>query len=57
MTEESILDDIKVRGTKKIACSCHNPFQDQRYGPGRRLANKMKDPGKSRCTVCRKEHG
>lgn len=56
MTEETELMDIKVRGTSKVQCSCYNVFQDERYGPGRRLANKMKDQGKSRCTVCGKEH-
>ena len=56
MIEEAELADIKVRGTAKIKCSCYNAFQDERYGPGRRLANRMKEPGKSRCTVCGKEH-
>ena len=44
--------DIRVRTTKKLACKCHQPYQDGKYGPGRRLANKMKDPGKWRCTGC-----
>lgn len=56
MTEENGQDVIRVRGTTKIKCSCYSLFQDKKYGPGRRLANKMKDSNKSRCTVCGKEN-
>ena len=40
-------------GTKIINCTCQHAFQDQRYGPGRRVANVTKD-GSGRCTVCSK---
>ena len=57
MKEEDIaLEDVRVRGTRKVKCSCYNLFQDERYGPGRRLANKMKEANKCRCTVCGTEH-
>jgi hypothetical protein len=55
MTEEEQI--VRERGTKKIKCSCYSLFQDEKYGQGKRLANKMKDPGKSRCTVCGKVDG
>lgn len=35
-------------------CTCKNTFQDNRYGPGRRIMNRT---GKGmRCTGCDKEH-
>ena len=47
---------VRKRSTKKIACGCHHPFQDSRYGLGRRLHNQMKDPARWRCTGCGTEH-
>lgn len=47
---------------KIIDCQCKNLYQDNNYGPGRRVANscqKPASPGKItayRCTVCSKEH-
>ncbi len=42
-----------------IHCNCQHEYQDQKYGKGKRVANKCKT-GKSgdglyRCTVCSKE--
>lgn len=33
-------------------CKPHS-FQDERYGPRKRVANETKDPEKVRCTVCK----
>ena len=39
-----------------LPCHCKHAFQDERYGLGRRVHNRMKDkvPGveQYRCTVC-----
>jgi hypothetical protein len=35
-------------------CFCKSEYQDQKYGPGMRVMNRMED-GKVRCTVCGKE--
>lgn len=35
-----------------ITCTCEHRFQDERYGVGRRYANRLKTPDKVRCTVC-----
>lgn len=38
-----------------IVCDCHHPFQDERYGYGRRLHNDSRKDGNLkgwRCTVC-----
>ena len=43
-------------GTKIINCTCKHQYQDEKYGPGRRVGNLMKD-GKGRCTVCNKIQG
>ena len=34
------------------SCTCHNAFQDERYGAGRRVMNKMVKGDECRCTVC-----
>lgn len=41
-------------GSKIIECTCRHSFQDERYGSGKRLHNRMegKDIIKHRCTVC-----
>lgn len=41
-------------GCKLIRCSCKHEYQDQKYGKGRRIANRtVKNDGKTfRCTVC-----
>lgn len=36
-----------------VNCLCHHDFQDQRYGPGRRVANPLKNGEQARCTVCK----
>ena len=33
-------------------CTCKHPFQDKRYGKGRRVHNEAGKQGSSRCTVC-----
>ncbi len=43
--------------TKILPCKCEHKFQDERYGKGKRVHNKMKggsakDVPKHRCTVC-----
>ena len=40
--------------TKTIKCKCDHKFQDEKYGKGMRVHNKMKTQG-YRCTVCGKE--
>jgi len=38
-----------------LGCSCVSKFQDQRYGKGKRVHNRMTKGGKkelARCTVC-----
>ena len=52
LREESDMGD----GTKIINCTCKHQYQDEKYGPGRRVGNLMKD-GKGRCTVCNKIQG
>ena len=46
--------------TRILNCSCASQFQDERYGCGLRLHNRMKqtDPAKQlwRCTVCLNIH-
>lgn len=39
-------------------CTCRHPFQDERYGSGKRLMNRSqkKDKQFARCTVCGREH-
>ena len=34
-----------------LDCTCRHPYQDRRYGPGKRVHNEMKVGG-YRCTVC-----
>jgi len=41
------------RATKRLKCSCHHPFQDQKCGSQIRIHNKMIKGW--RCTVCGKE--
>jgi len=41
-----------------IRCSCQHKYQDEKYGPGNRVHNMMKDTKgqiKWRCTVCKDE--
>jgi hypothetical protein len=40
--------------TKK--CNCVHKFQDEKYGNGIRVMNKMTKKEGFRCTVCGKEH-
>ena len=42
---------------KILNCQCVNEYQDQRYGPARRLHNSTGGKGVKafRCTVCGKE--
>jgi hypothetical protein len=43
--------------TKIISCSCSSTYQDQTYGPGKRLGNlcnSTANKGKYRCTQCGK---
>ena len=47
---------LRRRSTRKIKCGCYHPWQDSRYGLGRRLHNQMKDPDRWRCTGCGTEH-
>lgn len=36
-----------------ISCTCTHPYQDARYGSGKRVGNIVgKDAKTSRCTVC-----
>ena len=45
--------------TAIIQCTCKHEFQDNRYGPGKRLHNELgvpKDGNHYRCTVCGKLH-
>lgn len=38
-------------------CGCTHPWQDKRYGKGKRVMNKTTKDGVYRCTVCSKESG
>lgn len=39
-----------------LKCNCKNKFQDEKYGKGMRVHNKMKEETKKyRCTVCSNE--
>lgn len=40
--------------TRIIKCVCVHPYQDERYGRGKRLANQCDPTGQGgwRCTVC-----
>ena len=41
--------------TKVMTCTCQHAYQDERYGPGKRVHNEAKGTGGSvvwRCTVC-----
>lgn len=37
---------------KIMACGCKHEGQDQMYGPGMRLWNRLGDSDSYRCTVC-----
>jgi hypothetical protein len=37
---------------KIMACSCQHPGQDEIYGKGMRLWNRLGDSDSYRCTVC-----
>jgi len=37
-----------------LTCACKHPFQDRRYGKGRRVHNEGTKHG-PKCTVCGKE--
>jgi hypothetical protein len=58
MTEETEAKEEKkkkVEPTKVMACSCFNPFQDERYGKNKRLHNTAYSKSSIRgwaCTVC-----
>ena len=45
--------------TTILSCTCTHAFQDQNYGKGKRLHNKVKQTDKTnrlwRCTICKKE--
>lgn len=56
---------MKNKGERKDrtavkSCTCVHPYQDQRYGNGKRLMNstQKEDAGGQvfRCTVCGREH-
>lgn len=38
-----------------LTCTCVHPYQESRYGPGKRVHNPTKDGKAWRCTVCRAE--
>lgn len=38
-----------------LSCKCINEYQDQKYGQGKRVFNKMKAERMYRCTVCKAE--
>ena len=39
--------------TKILTCKCKHPYQDERYGAGKRVHNPMQTgSGKVRCSVC-----
>ena len=48
----------KVLHTKVLPCSCKHPYQEQKYGKGRRLHNPLQFTGHEgereeyRCSVC-----
>jgi len=51
-----------VRTIRILHCYCKHPFQDKRYGKGRRVHNLTGKNGKGlspiyRCTVCKAERG
>lgn len=43
--------------TKIVRCTCDHPYQDKKYGKGKRVANSSGGGNsiKYRCTVCKKE--
>jgi hypothetical protein len=54
-TEAPEKQKSKVEPTKIMACSCYSPFQDQRYGHGKRLHNTAHKGNSIKgwaCTVC-----
>lgn len=38
--------------SKIMACSCQHPSQDELYGKGMRLWNRLGESDSYRCTVC-----
>lgn len=46
-----------MSATKVLRCTCKHEFQDERYGRGKRLHNKLADKATYdwRCTVCANE--
>jgi len=38
--------------SKIMACQCSHSSQDEMYGPGMRLWNRLGDSDSYRCTVC-----
>lgn len=38
--------------SKIMACGCNHSSQDEMYGPGMRLWNRLGDSDSYRCTVC-----
>lgn len=38
-------------------CTCKHPYQDSKYGKGKRVCNALQKVGMYRCTVCGNEAG
>lgn len=50
--------ETKVSSTVIASCSCKHPYQDQKYGHGKRVFNigqKDKNKFEGTCTVCGKK--
>ena len=41
-----------AEASKIMTCSCQHPGQDEMYGKGMRLWNRLGDSDSYRCTVC-----
>jgi hypothetical protein len=53
MSDKEEQVEVKVRGTKRLQCSCYHPWQDKKYGKGIRLHNRSnRDSKRAYCTVC-----
>jgi hypothetical protein len=46
-----------MSGSKIINCNCVHPYQDEKHGRGRRVANNKKGNAGAACTVCGRVHG
>lgn len=51
-TKTEKVDAPKKDGTIILSCDCNHPFQETRYGHGKRLHNRSGKGGKAACTVC-----